>query len=101
MGIDDLLEKDNVFYNQLEASANTEAKTILKYMFPNSMADAMNLWFGKSSATDDYIRENFEVMVCEAKEGKYDHWISNPIECLALIILLDQFPRSIYRYKVH
>ena len=27
MGIDDLLEKDNVFYNQLEASANTDAKT--------------------------------------------------------------------------
>ena len=100
MGLDDLLEKDNVFYDHLEASASTEAKTILKYMFPNSMADAMNLWFGKSSETDDYIREHFGKMVCQAKEGKYDHWISNPIECLALIILLDQFPRNIYRHKV-
>ena len=100
MSIDDFLDKDNVFYKQMESNANAKAKEILRYMFPNSMADAMNLWFGKSSATDDYIRDHFGLMVCQARDGKYDHWINNPIECLALIILLDQFPRNIYRHKV-
>ena len=64
------------------------------------MAESMNLWFGKSPKTDDYIRKTFEKDVYNALEGKYDHWIGNPHECLALIILLDQFPRNIYRHQV-
>ena len=30
--------------------------------------------------------------------GELDGWYSNPVECLALIILLDQFHR--YHYKL-
>ena len=101
IGLDDCLDKNNVFYKQMEISANEKAKEILKFMFPHSMAESMNLWFGKSPKTDDYIRETFVKAVCEAMDGKYDHWINNPIECLALIILLDQFPRNIYRHQVY
>ena len=100
MGLEEYLSENNVFYEQLNKCANPKAKQILEYMFPHSMADSMNLWFGKSPETDDYITKTFEKMVCEARDGKYDDWISNPIDCLALIILLDQFPRNIYRHKV-
>ena len=100
MGLEDYLSENNVFYEQLHKSANPKAKQILEYMFPHTMAESMNLWFGKSPETDDYITKTFEKMVCEARDGKYDDWISNPIDCLALIILLDQFPRNIYRHKV-
>lgn len=101
MGLADYLDENNIFYKQMESSANKNAKEILKFMFPHSMADSMNLWFGKSPKTDDYIRENFGKAVWEAMDGKYDHWINNPIECLALIILLDQFPRNICRHQVY
>ena len=100
MSLDDFLGQENTMHKQMERFTNAKAKKVLKYMFPKSMAEAMNLWFGKSSETDDYIRYHFETMVCEARDGKYDHWIRCPIECLALIILLDQFPRHIYRHKV-
>ena len=84
----------------METSTNPKVKQILNFMFPHSMAESMNLWFGKSPKTDDYIRKTFEKDVYNALEGKYDHWIGNPHECLALIILLDQFPRNIYRHQV-
>ena len=100
MGLEDYLSENNVFYEQLNKSANPKAKQILEYMFPHTMAECMNLWFGKSPETDDYITKTFEKMVLDARDGKYDDWISNPIDCLALIILLDQFPRNIYRHKV-
>ena len=81
-------------------TTNPKVKQILNFMFPHSMAESMNLWFGKSPKTDDYIRKTFGKDVYNALEGKYDHWIGNPHECLALIILLDQFPRNIYRHQV-
>ena len=101
MGLEDYLNKNQDFYNQLESLANANAKKILKFMFPNSMAESMNLWFGKSPQTDDYITKTFGKMVLEARDGKYDDWVAHPLECLALIILLDQFPRNIYRHKVN
>jgi uncharacterized protein (DUF924 family) len=33
----------------------------------------------------------------QAAEGKLNHWQEQPLSCLALIILLDQFPRNIFR----
>ena len=101
MGLEDYLNKNQDFYNQLESLANANAKKILKFMFPNSMAESMNLWFGKSPQTDDYITKTFGKIVLEARDGKYDDWVAHPLECLALIILLDQFPRNIYRHKVN
>ena len=85
----------------METSTNPKVKQILNFMFPHSMAESMNLWFGKSPKTDDYIRDTFGKDVIDAGNGKYDHWINNPIECLALIILLDQFSRNIYRHQVY
>ena len=100
MGLEDFLSEDHIFYRQMKGSANEKAKEILKFMFPHSMVDSMNLWFGKSPKTDDFIRDTFGKDVVDAYDGKYDHWVNNPIECLALIILLDQFPRNIYRHQV-
>lgn len=54
-------------------------------------------WFGKDRETDQKIREKFEEDIERAGRGDYDHWIKSPEDCLALIILLDQFPRNVYR----
>ena len=101
MGLEDYLDKNQSFYQKLEFLANDKAKKILTFMFPNSIEESMNLWFGKSPETDDYIEQEFGKMVLEARDGLYDDWVAHPLECLALIILLDQFPRNIYRHKVN
>ena len=101
MGLEDYLDQNHSFYQKLECLANDKAKNVLLYMFPNSLEESMNLWFGKSPETDDHIKREFGKMVLEARDGKYDDWVAHPLECLALIILLDQFPRNIYRHKVN
>src|ERR1700728_3260474 len=70
---------------------------------PHSPLDAMSclrLWFGKSNGTDIDIETRFGPHVAIALEGKLDYWQKTPLRCLALMILIDQFPRNIYRHTV-
>jgi uncharacterized protein (DUF924 family) len=61
------------------------------------------LWFGEPDApeitpqTDDLIRERYANLTLAAERGELSAWESSPRRRLALILLLDQFPRNIYR----
>ena len=61
------------------------------------------LWFGEANApeltpqTDELVRERFGDLTRQAAEGKLSAWESGPRRRLALILLLDQFSRNIYR----
>ena len=55
------------------------------------------IWFNGGAAVDSYIRKNFEGDLLKASQGKLDPWKETPRGTLALITLLDQFPRNIYR----
>ncbi len=57
----------------------------------------MDVWFGEDPAFDVQIKAEFAGDVARASEGQLDHWAKQPKGRLALIILLDQFRRNIYR----
>ena len=46
----------------------------------------LNIWFIQSSMEDRF-----------KKEEKYDEWQDTAEECVALVILLDQFSRNLFR----
>ena len=55
------------------------------------------VWFVKDAAFDEEVRLRF-LADCElAAAGKLEDWQSAPAGCLALVILLDQFPRNMFR----
>lgn len=58
-------------------------------------------WFKKDRAFDDAIALKFEPVHHRAARGEYDDWIASAEGCLALVILLDQFPRNLYRGSAH
>jgi len=58
-------------------------------------------WFAKSAAFDDAIRLRFEPVHHAAARGEYAAWRETPEGCLALLLLLDQFPRNLYRGSAH
>jgi uncharacterized protein (DUF924 family) len=58
-------------------------------------------WFKKVSAFDDAIRLKFEPTHHAAARGEYDGWAQSAEGSLALLILLDQFPRNLYRGSGH
>jgi uncharacterized protein (DUF924 family) len=55
------------------------------------------LWFEKNAAFDREIRERFLSLYEDAAAGRLAHWKNTPESCLALIVLLDQFPRNMFR----
>jgi len=55
------------------------------------------LWFTKSDATDELLRERFGTTVDSALNGEIDAWAHTSRGALASIIVLDQFTRNIYR----
>ena len=54
-------------------------------------------FFDLFQKADKKIRELFIVDLENASNGDYDLWATTPMGRLALIILLDQFPRNIHR----
>jgi len=55
------------------------------------------LWFAASDALDREVTMRFARDVKQAAAGGCDDWAGTPRGALALILLLDQFPRNIYR----
>lgn len=62
-----------------------------------SIPQRMELWFASGEQLDQPIREQFGEDVLAARDGGLDDWAETPQGRLALIILLDQFTRNIYR----
>lgn len=76
---------------------------ILSFWFRESTLSApqidarMEIWFGDNPGFDQEIEQEFADDVERASEGELQHWVDQPRGCLALILLLDQFRRNIYR----
>ena len=54
-------------------------------------------WFEAGASLDPVIRNRFGGLLKKARCGELDLWDQTPLGRLALIIVLDQFPRHIHR----
>jgi uncharacterized protein (DUF924 family) len=54
-------------------------------------------WFTRDEALDQAIRDRFAGDQAEAAAGRRDHWAESADSALALVILLDQFSRNLFR----
>ena len=81
----------------------TRIDKILSFWFKEQALSApqidrrMDIWFGENPEFDAEIETEFADDVTRASKGKLDHWADDPHGRLALIILIDQFRRNIYR----
>ena len=79
-----------------------EYEAVLKFWFPPELRDdhaamvrQFEWWF--RGGADPGIAERFSSLLERAKQGELDHWSHGPRSRLALIIVLDQFSRSLHR----
>ena len=79
---------------------------VLSYWFPEEdIFDAdqetfrrqMQWWFAGGPEVDREISERFGEVLERARRGELDHWAQTPRGRLALIVVLDQFSRNVYR----
>lgn len=54
-------------------------------------------WFSKNEAFDETIRARYLPLVERATRGELDGWSEEREGALALLLLLDQFPRNLFR----
>lgn len=73
---------------------------ILDFWFGSSSEEnpkPRQIWFHKDPVFDRHIRTQFLGDYSKASAGELDHWQDSAAGCLALILLLDQFPRNMFR----
>ncbi len=54
-------------------------------------------WFAADAAFDRSLRERFGQLQEQAARSELDTWLGSPDAALALVLLLDQLPRNLYR----
>ena len=74
------------------------AQEVLQFWFDPALdaAQRNRRWFGKDAAFDAEIRRRFLGLYEEGAAGRLGAWQGSVRECLALVILLDQFPRNLF-----
>lgn len=58
-------------------------------------------WFAKDDVFDEDFRQRFLPDHMAAARRERDAWMKDALGCLALLILLDQFPRNAFRGTAH
>jgi uncharacterized protein (DUF924 family) len=72
-------------------------------MTAQALNQRIRFWFPEEEPAevleqrDQMVRKRFGELVERAGTGELASWADSPRRCLSLIILLDQFPRNIYR----
>lgn len=85
------------------SSAQPSPGELIEFWFRDCRADPeralelRSLWFGGGPHLDAELRRRFEPWVEAAARGELDHWKSTAAGQLALVLLLDQLPRNLYR----
>src|SRR3954470_13173308 len=78
-------------------------ESIHRFWFADTLDDPAaaqsrnEIWFGTSDDFDAECRRRFEPAIGAAARGELASWEDTPRSCVALVIVLDQFPRNIYR----
>jgi uncharacterized protein (DUF924 family) len=75
------------------------AEDVLLFWFgpPEARGRRDKRWFDKDEAFDRECRARFLGLHEQAAAGALAGWTGEPQACLALILLLDQFPRNMFR----
>jgi uncharacterized protein (DUF924 family) len=85
-----------------------EARSVRDFWFgrlplsAEGLNNRLRFWFGDESSErrqrrDQQIRARFGELHARAAAGKLDSWADGPRRRLSLILLLDQFPRNMFR----
>jgi len=81
--------------------STSRIKEVLKFWFGSpgdrDYLSPKSFWYGSGGEEDEQVRRALGNDYEKAKNGQLDEWVESSDGALALIILLDQVPRNIFR----
>jgi uncharacterized protein (DUF924 family) len=83
----------------IEPGVVTDPEEVLTFWFGplDRRGKSRKEWFRKDAALDAGIRERFGALHAAASRRELEAWRASPTPMLALVIVLDQFSRNLYR----
>jgi len=75
------------------STTNSDVQRILSFWYDRSPVE----WFRPPQGFDGECKSKFADLVVQAKANRLDDWAEEPESSVALLILLDQFTRNIFR----
>jgi uncharacterized protein (DUF924 family) len=72
---------------------NTDAKRVVAFWFNRPPIE----WIIAPEGLDAQMKSEFGDLVLKARSNELDDWVTEPEGSVALVALLDQFPRNIFR----
>ncbi|KAI3338914.1 DUF924-domain-containing protein [Ustulina deusta] len=72
---------------------NPDVKRIISFWFDRNPIE----WIIAPDGLDDQLKSEFSDLVMQARRNEFDAWTAEPESSLALVVLLDQFSRNIFR----
>lgn len=78
-------------------ASDTRSREVLDFWFGVPAAAPRMEWFRKDEAFDAEIRRRFGALHAAAAVGELDAWRASAEPMLALVIVLDQFSRNLFR----
>ncbi len=97
------MKRHNIVTGGPESAQNAvaRAESILHFwLAPEPGAEAGTIssrWFVPNAEFDRLCRVRFLTSYEDAAHGRLEEWRNEPRSCLALVLLLDQFPRNMFR----
>jgi uncharacterized protein (DUF924 family) len=86
---------------EIQPYLSHRAETLLEFWFAPERASEpdrlRDVWFRATPEFDAALAERFRTDYDRAVAGLYQPWRDAPQTCLALILLLDQLPRNLFR----
>ena len=85
------------------ATDTSPINTVLTFWFADRALNELTLdsrmtrWFGSDANFDAELAAQFTSLTEQALAGTLDDWAEQPLGRLALILLLEQFPRRLYK----
>jgi uncharacterized protein (DUF924 family) len=87
-------EMESGMKSRMESGMNSGQEDVLQFWVDEIGPDR---WYVDDAGLDGQIRDRFEAFWRRAGDGGCDHWLLTPRGALALVLLLDQFPRNMFR----
>jgi uncharacterized protein (DUF924 family) len=85
----------------MTSGIDAQAQAVLDFWFGRpGEADYLQTraaWFRKDAIFDTAIRDRFGGLIDAALRNRIAHWAAAPLSAVALVVVLDQFPRNAFR----
>ena len=90
-------DKPRPEYDEEASDEDEEFTGIVRFWLESGPAK----WFAKDATFDNELCRRYRRNHCSAARREYEHLLATPNGALALILLLDQLPRNIFRDSPH